>query len=155
MIKIIRKSSNTNSLESEGVFGTVHFGDSELVTMERPWIPSMEHPAGMPSESCIPTGVYSLVKAHSPKYNRDMYYLVSEDNGVHLREEDRAEEWERWGCMFHSANWPYQLNGCIAVGSIKGIVGTKYGVSNSAMSTGSLYAYIDKMEDPRIIIEWD
>lgn len=155
MIVIKRKSSRVNSLQHGGTYGVITFGDEELTTMERDWIPSAEFPYGLPEESCVPTGVYSLIKAYSIKYSRDMYYLVSEDNGVHLRSDSRYDPSERWGCMFHPANWPYQLNGCVAVGSGSGMVADKYGIKDSVLSINKLTAYLDAIDEPTVTIVWD
>jgi hypothetical protein len=152
MIEIIRKSGDTGA---NATYGTIIVEGVSLHTMERPWIPSATFPSGKPSESCVPVGEYELVKAYSPKFDGDMYYLVNEENGVFLRKEDRNEDWQRWGCMFHSANWVHQINGCIATGERKGIIGSKMGVGASKRSINKLYAYLDTQEEPTLSIKWD
>ena len=52
--------------------------------------------------SCIPAGVYDIILEYSPRFNMDLWEI----KGV----ENRSE------CKFHSANYWYELNGCIAPG---------------------------------------
>lgn len=154
MIELIRNTGD-NTAHRDAEYGVIKFGGSQLHSMERPWIPSREFPAGKPSESCVPVGEYNLVKAFSPKYETGMYYLVNEENGVFLRKEDRTEDWQRWGCMFHPANWVYQINGCIAAGERIGMIGSKYGVGASKSATRQLTSHIDKLDRPKLRIRWD
>lgn len=53
--------------------------------------------------SCIPIGTYDLVLEYSPRFKTDLW----EVKGVPNRSE----------CKFHAANYFWQLNGCIALGS--------------------------------------
>jgi len=53
--------------------------------------------------SCIPIGEYRCVLEYSAKFDCDLWEI----KGVSNRSE----------CKFHSANYWYQLNGCIALGS--------------------------------------
>ena len=55
-----------------------------------------------PNISCIPLGTYRVVLEWSPRFKTDLWEI----KGV----EGRSE------CKFHSANYWYQLNGCIALG---------------------------------------
>lgn len=52
--------------------------------------------------SCVPIGTYKAVLEYSPRFKTKLWEL----KGV----ENRSE------CKFHSANYWYQLNGCIALG---------------------------------------
>jgi len=56
-----------------------------------------------PRVSCIPTGTYDVVLEWSPRFNTKLWEI----KGV----ENRSE------CKFHAANYWYQLNGCVALGS--------------------------------------
>ena len=56
-----------------------------------------------PNISCIPQGLYRVVLEYSDKFNRDLYEI----KGVRNRSE----------CKFHSANYWFQLEGCISLGS--------------------------------------
>jgi hypothetical protein len=52
--------------------------------------------------SCVPPGVYPLVREYSPKFDQFLWELKE----VHNRSE----------CKFHAANFWDELNGCIALG---------------------------------------
>jgi hypothetical protein len=52
--------------------------------------------------SCIPEGTYKVVLEYSDRFKTDLWEIKGVPN--------RAE------CKFHSANYWYQLNGCIALG---------------------------------------
>ena len=52
--------------------------------------------------SCVPLGNYIAVLEYSDKFDTDLWELKNVPN--------RSE------CKFHSANYWYQLNGCIALG---------------------------------------
>lgn len=154
MIEITRDTKG-NTRESDAEYGVIKFGGYQLYSMERPWIPGPEFPSGKPSESCVPVGEYDLVKALSPKYGTDMYYLVNEENGVFLRKEDRTEDWQRWGCMFHPANWVHQINGCVAAGERIGMIGSKFGIGASRSAIRQLTSHMDKSDRPKLKISWD
>ena len=66
------------------------------VSLERGWINNQN------SVSCIPEGVYNLVLEYSPRFKKDLWEI----KGVPGRSE----------CKFHTANYWWQLNGCIALG---------------------------------------
>jgi len=53
--------------------------------------------------SCVPLGEYKLKLEYSNKFDTDLWEIYGVPNG-------RSE------CKFHSANYWYQLNGCIALG---------------------------------------
>lgn len=52
--------------------------------------------------SCVPLGTYTVVLEYSDKFEMDLWELKNVPN--------RSE------CKFHSANYWFQLNGCIALG---------------------------------------
>ena len=52
--------------------------------------------------SCVPLGNYTTVLEYSNRFKKDLWELKNVPN--------RAE------CKFHSANYWFQLNGCIALG---------------------------------------
>ena len=56
--------------------------------------------------SCIPPGIYDVVLEYSPKFDTELWEI----KGV----ENRSE------CKFHSANYWYELNGCISLGNAVG-----------------------------------
>lgn len=103
--------------DSAGTYGMLHIpGCGSLYTVERPWLTESEgdhFPYGVPSQSCVPVGEYELVKALSPSRGTEMYYLQGE--GVTVRQSPHEPKW-RWGCMFHIANYPHEVQGCIGPG---------------------------------------
>lgn len=66
------------------------------VALERGW------KGNQSNISCIPMGTYEVVLEFSPRFNQDLWEI----KGVPNRSE----------CKFHSSNYWYQLNGCVALG---------------------------------------
>lgn len=135
--------------------GLMIVNGTPLCTLERPWLPSEEYPSGESGNSCIPAGEYDLIKAYSPKFDTEMYYIVNQDLGVFLRKEDRDHDWQRWGCMFHSANWVHQINGCIAPGLQLGKIGDKFGVRSSKNAMKIITSYLEKNQANKLYIDWN
>lgn len=67
------------------------------IALERGWLNNQRN------KSCVPAGVYNVVLEYSPKFKAKLWEL----KGV----PDRSE------CKFHRANYWYQLEGCIALGT--------------------------------------
>ena len=99
--------------------GVIVIPRQALLTIERPWLPNPKAPdgkgAGTPNKSCVPIGEYDLVLSNSPSEGMQ-WHLLNPDLGVFVSPQDCTESWHRWGCMFHPANYVYQLEGCIAPG---------------------------------------
>jgi hypothetical protein len=76
--------------------GRFWFESETVYTMELPWVHNK------PSISCIPEGSYVVEKTYSPRFKKDMY-LIKDVPG-------------RSGIRFHSANYVFQLEGCVALG---------------------------------------
>ena len=76
-------------------------GQYECSTLERPWLDNQ------PEISCIPEGTYEVIKTWSGHFNRWMPELSAVPNRSDIR--------------IHPANWPSQLHGCIAVGTVRGL----------------------------------
>ena len=66
------------------------------VSLERGWRGNSRN------VSCLPSGFYPLVLEYSPRFDSKLWEI--KDTG------------ERTECKFHSSNYWYQLNGCIALG---------------------------------------
>lgn len=85
----------------ESIIGNLFIDDVfECFTLELPWKKNQK------SISCIPEGKYKVIMEYSPRFNR----LLPELKGVPERDEIKI----------HPANWPKELNGCIAVGKTAG-----------------------------------
>ena len=136
-----------------GTFGALVMpGRGMLATVERPWIDNDKSgdrwPFGLDRESCIPTGLYHLVREQSPKFGKPMWYIVGP--GVTLREADgNPKEW-RSGCMFHAANRPSELMGCIGPGEFYAPSGSFVG--NSVKALAELTAWLESVKDPQLRI---
>lgn len=107
-------------------------------TVERPWLDNA------PNLSCIPEGEYILEPYDSPKFGE--CYIVSGGTV----EKFQNSNGNRWGILFHTANVPSQLHGCIApVSEIKimNIHGTsgnnELGGSSSRTAFNLLMANLD------------
>ena len=81
----------------QGTFGKLVLPSGIIVyTVERPWLNNL------PGVSCIPEGRYNLKRR---KFNRGGYwaYVVAPVEG-------------RLHILFHIANWPHEVQGCIGLG---------------------------------------
>lgn len=91
-----------------------------LVTIERPWIPAADpvrDRGGMKGKSCVPLGLYRLVRHDSPKHPRTWALVNFELDVVHHAGDDHDPDEDREEDLIHSANYVDQLEGCIAVGT--------------------------------------
>ena len=98
-----------------GTFGKIVFPDKVLFTVEREWKDNI------PNESCIPNGEYECRLQY---FNRGGYQTIEVCNVPN-----------RSNILFHIANFPSELNGCIGlgeeIGTIFTVKGPKLGVKNS------------------------
>ena len=136
-----------------GTFGALVLpGKGVLVTVEHAWVPTdasgKPWPFGLDRKSCIPTGLYYLTRDHSPRYNKLMWYMIGA--GVTLRESPENPVQWRSGCMFHPANRPTELMGCIGPGKYYSPQGSFVGNSTAALR--DLTSYLDTVADPRLRI---
>ena len=93
--------------------------------------------------SCIPKGSYRVVLEYSPRFNQVLWEIKDVPN--------RSE------CKFHSANYWYQLNGCIALGQkTKYINADRYlDVTNSKNTMKSFHDALKGFDDTILIITTD
>lgn len=106
-----------------GTFGTINLNGLHYFTLELPWLDNKSN------VSCIPDGEYTCRLTYSPRFKTKMYLV----EGVQ----------DRQGIRFHSANlagdkskgFRAQLNGCIAIGKLRGIIDGQKAIllSKSAM----------------------
>lgn len=87
-----------------------------LCTMELPWIPSTTCKGGLKGKSCVPPGVYDLVRHDSRKHPQTWALVNHELDVVHYEGDDRDPDEDRATCLIHVANFASQLMGCIAPG---------------------------------------
>lgn len=134
--------------DAYGTFGVLYAHELKpLVTCEPPWIAwsddgQTQHPYGQPFHSCVPTGRYTLKWVHSPRHDW-AWHLAGE--GVSVR--DQRIVGGRYACLFHAANWPTQLQGCISVGTRMGKISNRHGIGSSKYAIGKLHEFLDHGTD--------
>lgn len=84
-------------------------------TIERPLIIEPAFPSGVPFRSCIPYGKYEIIPHASSKFKKT-WALVNPKLGVYQYRDDRVNEYDRYACLIHVANWAKEVSGCIGPG---------------------------------------
>ncbi|WP_367971621.1 DUF5675 family protein [Vibrio scophthalmi] len=108
-----------------GTFGELTLAGERLCyTTEREWNNNQ------PSQSCIPAGTYTVKRHQSPKFGL-CFALESPSLGVTIQGPSL-----RTHCLIHVANFPEQLEGCIAPGTA--MHSQKWGVANSRKALDAL-----------------
>ena len=97
---------------TDRTMGKLYVGPEIFHTLERPWIPSLEHLGGKNFESCVPDGTYVLQPFNSEKHP-DCWSLLNENLDVLV---DQGGEPGRWAILIHSGNYVKDVVGCIAPG---------------------------------------
>lgn len=92
--------------DGRATFGILEAGPHLLATMEPPWAGNAR---GL---SCVPPGRYPLVLEKSARFAAHNY-----GDGPGMLWEMK-EVPERSECKFHVANWPDQIEGCVALGDL-------------------------------------
>lgn len=98
-----RKTSNSGGTTSEVVYGSKKWHG-----LEPPWLDNA------PFLSCIPAGVYRLIRYRSPKYGNCLAFI-----GGSVCLDKRLIDGHlitRFACLVHGANYSRQLQGCLAIG---------------------------------------
>lgn len=137
-IKITRYSQDKN--QTLGVCSVFDSSGRPLfsgISLERGW---RDNEKGI---SCIPTGNYDVVLEHSPAFNKKLWEI----KGVPNRSE----------CKFHSANYWYQLKGCVALGSKTLDIDKDgyYDVSKSVSSMKDFHKALEGEERAVLIVDFD
>ena len=102
----------------KGVLGILTAGEFKCFTVERPWLENQRN------ISCIPNGFYQV-----RPFNGKRFKNVAEITNV----PDRSY------ILFHAANRPLELEGCIAPGVSFGFEDTTPRVNNSRFALESLF----------------
>lgn len=135
------------SIPGVGVFGTFNIADAKYPTAER------EDLGNKRNVSCIPAGVYKLIPHISRRKNKKVgglcYAIVNEEIGVYHYPDPKAI---RFGCLIHIANWPIELEGCVAPGM--GFHPGKWGVSRSTDAMRKIIKLLGKNEHI-LTIRWE
>jgi hypothetical protein len=109
-----------------GTLGRLFAGDSTLYTIERPWLSNKAF------ESCIPQGYYRCERYSSARFP-DTWQIA----GVP----------ERSLILFHVANYPDDVKGCVGLGMSQ--MGDRVAVSNSRKAVElfrSLTAGVERLD---------
>lgn len=126
---MLRLVLRTKDIPGVGNFGTIeHNGQFVCRTVEKGW----ENNA--PNVSCIPAGIYH-VKLHDSPSKGKCFSLSNPNVGVTVYGPS-----QRTHCLIHSANYPNQLQGCIAPG-LK-FHNSKWGVMHSEDAMDILFDLI-------------
>lgn len=131
-ITIERDSADWNS--EVGVFGRM-LVDGKLFarTCEQPWRDNQK------GHSCIPEGDYELRPHNSAKHGLTVSFHNPALN-VYAEPGDIPPDIDgRSVCLIHAANWPSQLQGCVAPGeAVTNIPPGGKGVTSSRVAMGKL-----------------
>ena len=103
--------------DSQCTLGTLAVNGYKWQTLERPWVPSTDGVCGTKGISCVPTGQYKLTP-HNSEAHPKVWALVNTKLGVYHWDADVPPlcMLSRTVVLIHSANYPEELRGCIAVG---------------------------------------
>lgn len=148
MILLVR-----NQYTDTETMGIIRLADLRLYSIEQPWVPVMEHKGGKPFHSCVPDGTYDLLPFNSEKHP-NTWCLVNEDLNVYYKKDDLPKSGGRYKCLIHTANWSYQVQGCVAPGMNRVIMQTISGDFFNAVSLSrkALNLIRQHFDQPRIEI---
>jgi hypothetical protein len=100
--------------------GVLNVNGQLLHTIERPWLPAAQAPAGLNSVSCVPDGIYALFPHNSSKFPNTVA-LHAPELGVFRDAVPQGTSYGRAACLIHAGNYVVDVHGCIAVGTTTGI----------------------------------
>ncbi len=115
-----------------GTFGILRSGNKKWFTCERPWLDNQNN------VSCIPVGSYVCKWTKSPRLKKETYEVTNVSG--------------RSGIRIHSANFPTQVIGCIALGETFGTMGGKQGVFVSVAAVREFNSLMNR-EDFRLEVK--
>jgi len=134
------KLTRFGSIPGIGTFGQLDIGTYKFFTVEREWLNNT------PSKSCVPSGEYDLEVHNSNKYP-DTYCILG-DTVSHY-----ASDKKRSVCLFHAANYPTDVKGCIGLGKTLTYINGQLGVTHSKDSMEIFRRHmIENGERERLII---
>lgn len=135
MLKLILERYSYSETETEGRLWLDD--DDYIFTLERPWIDGV--PGGMPFESCVPDGEYSLQPHIRPSGDR-VLALRNTALSVFYTDQERAGEPGRYLILLHPANYVEEVVGCIAPGLVRTIAGNRRMVRSSRAAMAKIMA---------------
>ncbi|WP_144394824.1 DUF5675 family protein [Pleionea sediminis] len=133
-------------IPSFGVFGELLDldGNHLAYSTERLWNNNISF------QSCVPEGVYEL-KPY--EYKGELETFALENKALNVQVQATHNRFVRWGCCFHGANWPHQLQGCIAPATEfmplynAAFKRTMFGGSSSGVALGKVLDYLHDSGD--------
>jgi hypothetical protein len=99
--------------------GVMNIGHQSFQTIERPWVKNNEFAGGLPFESCIPDGTYTL-RAYTRPSGKKAFILSNPSLGVFEQKEDRPGDNGRYLILIHPGNTVADIVGCVAPGMTGG-----------------------------------
>lgn len=136
--------------------GTLTVGSLRLQTIERPWVP---HPnggkAGAKFISCVPPGLYRVERFRRPSGERALI-LSAPELGVYGLPENvptGQEQLVRTLCLIHTANFSYEVNGCIGPGLTRSKTPEWWMVANSREAMNRLRSAVGTDLEIKLRIE--
>lgn len=118
--------------------GILTAAEGRWQTMERPWVADTSGgKGGTPRISCVPPGLYQLV-LHDTAKHPNTWALVNHDLDIYAD----PTLGKRSDVLIHSANWAFQLEGCIAPGEERVWDGKEWMVTNSKQAVNEFRAAV-------------
>lgn len=139
----------------EAILGILTVGDKRLHTIERPWAPHPDCPAGLPYVSCVPPGVYRVEPFKMPSGEK-AYVISNPVAGVHalpFQIPKPQREKLRSRVTIRAANYAFEAVDAIGLGMerVKTSVGWKVERSLDAMNV--VRTTINQALDLTLVIE--
>lgn len=134
-------------------FGTLEGAGGPYQTLELPFIPLG---AGSDHGSCVPQGIYTLVR-HSSETHPFTWALVNETLGVYAQPADIPPDavGARSTILLHPGNTALDTEGCILVGLARSFLFTTPGVVESRLAFDTLKAHLPWVEGHTVTILGD
>jgi hypothetical protein len=127
----------------EATLGILRVAGKRFATLEEGWRADPHGPGGQRregslTESCVPDGTYALRPHTSAKYPQGVYALINESLGVWYQDRPHGQTWGRQAILIHSGNTVADIEGCILVGVMHGMMNGQAAVLNSRDALASL-----------------
>lgn len=125
-------------------YGVLAFDRYVFQTIELPWLDNKH------GVSCVSIGTYQLFK-HDSEAHPKTWALVNPDLGV-IHFPDPAHPAFRVACLLHSANWAFQLQGCIGVGVTRGVLQGQPAILRSREALAQIQALVPWTDEHTLTI---
>lgn len=139
----------------EAVLGILMVADKRLHTIERPWVPHPDCPAGAPYVSCVPAGVYRVEPFKMPSGEK-AYVISNPIAGVHalpFQIPKPQRDKLRSRVTIRAANYAFEAVDAIGIGKDRTKTSVGWKVERSLDAMNELRTVIDKALDLTLVIE--